>query len=276
MLDVVKKHIDRRLRLPQLRGFTDKDFDSPSHARIQQEIFEQKPVLQFLYREYARLFIRSASAVPPAGRMVEVGSGPNILKKFVPNIITSDVARLDGVDLVFSASKLPFKDASLDRLFFMYVFHHVSDAEGLLNEAYRCLKNNGEMVIIDPAINAFSKFYYSYMHVDMLDVHAEKWGFSGGGRLSASNIALLWIVLERDKELFHRKFPRFQVEETEYVNCISFLLSGGFRLRQLAPAWFIKGLFRCERWFMKRVSRSIAVSMSVVIRKKANGASHDE
>jgi len=267
MISFLRNLVDSFLRIPELDGFKGIDFDSVEAAAIQRKIFKEKEILEILYKEYCRPFIESANRAPKNAKMLEIGAGANLLKEKIHSLICSDLIDCPWLDLTASAYALPFKKGSLDRIFLLFVCHHLGQIEKFLDEADRCLKPGGEMVIVDPAITIFSKFYYKYFHVDNLNLQTNEWGFKGAGRLSDSNIALAWIIFFRDREHFSRLYPGFTIEKIDYSTCLSFLLSGGLRIRQLLPTWFISKLFAVENWFIRHVSHQIAVTMALTIRK---------
>lgn len=259
--------VDNLLRLPELRNFKDTDFDSPEAVAIQHEIFYKKKIMGILYHEYCRPFRESANRASKNAKMLEIGSGVSPLKEFIPALISTDLSFCPWLDLTSSAYTLPFKNNSLDRLFLMFVFHHLGRVEEFLNEAYRCLKLGGEIVIIDPAITIFSKFYYKYFHVDKMDLRLKEWYFDGEGRLSNSNIAMAWIIFFRDRERFKKLYPDFVIEKIEYNTCLAFILSGGLRIRQLLPTSILRALFSIENWIINHISKEIAVTMSLTIKR---------
>ncbi|MBI5210448.1 MAG: class I SAM-dependent methyltransferase [Elusimicrobia bacterium] len=266
MLHLLRDAADRLLRLPELKGFEGKDFDAPEAAVREREIIRGKRILGVLYEEYCRPFVESARGLPPGARMLELGSGPSPLKDRLPGLICSDVVRLPWLDLACSAFELPFADATLDRIFALFSFHHFGRPRSFLAEARRCLKPGGELVLVDPAITLWSRLYY-LVHVDRLDCEAPAWGFDEEGRLTGSNIALAWIVFFRDKEAFAKEFPELTVGKVEYNTCLAFLLSGGCRIRQLLPTAALAALFRAENWLIRNVSRQLAVTMAVTLRR---------
>lgn len=261
------KIADKLLRQPELRGFKETDFDSPEAAQVQRRLYASKKIIKYIYQEYCRPIVESAHRAAPGARMVEIGAGTSPLKDYLPTVITTDVVPLPWLDLACSAYALPFADQSLDRLFLMFVCHHLGRIEEFLAEARRCLKPGGEMVILDPAMTPFSKLYYRYCHVDYMDVEAEEWGFDGQGRLSDSNIALAWMVLVRDREKFQRLFPEFEIKKIEYNTCLAFLLSGGLRIRQLLPTIAIKAIFNLENYLIRHVWSGLAVTMALTIKR---------
>lgn len=259
--------LDNLLRLPELKNFKDIDFDSVKSAAIHRAIFNKKKIMGILYKEYCRPFIESANRVSKNAKMLEIGSGASPLKEFIPALISTDLFFCSWLDLTSSAYNLPFKNNSLDRIFLMFVCHHLGKIKGFLDEARRCLKSGGEIVIIDPAITIFSKFYYKYFHVDKMDLQLKEWYFDGEGRLSNSNIAMAWIIFFRDRERFNKLYPDFVIEKIEYNTCLAFILSGGLRIRQLLPTNILKILFNVENWVIGRISKEIAVTMVLTIRR---------
>ncbi|MFH1035196.1 MAG: class I SAM-dependent methyltransferase [Pseudomonadota bacterium] len=256
---------DNWLRLPQLRGLAGRDFDSLEATQIQRAIFEDKAAIRFLYAQYCRPMLESAARAPAGAVMLEVGAGAGLLKKHLPRVISSDLMAAPWLDLVCSAYQLPFGPQSLDRVFLLFVCHHLGRMEEFLNEAYRCLKPGGEMVVVDPAITAFSKFYYRHLHVDSLDLEADGWGFDQQGRLTDSNVALPWMVFVRDRQKFLAKYPGFSIRPIEYNTCLSYLLSGGLRLRQLLPTAALRRLFATEKWLIDHGLRALAATMCLTI-----------
>ena len=256
------------LVLPEMREFGAEDYDHPSATMRQRRIYYRKPFLQHMYRLYLRPFVLSARRLPQKGRMLEVGAGIGQMKEQVPGLISSDLIPLPWLDLVCSAYKLPFPDGSLDRIFGLFVLHHMGQARRFLDEAYRCLRPGGELVLVEPAVTTFSRLYFRYLHPDGIDTDAPQWGFSQGGRISGANSALPWIVFFRDREAFRRRYPYWKVVDVEYNTCLAYLASGGFRLRPLLPLCLLKALFAAENWIISHVTRQLAVTMALTIRRE--------
>ena len=100
-----------------------------------------------------------------------------------------------------------------------------------------------------------------------MDLQATEWGYKGKGRLSNSNIALAWIIFFRDRERFKKLYPGFVIKGVEYNTFLSYLLSGGLRIRQLLPACILKTLFSVENWIIRRITNEIAVTMAITIKR---------
>lgn len=268
MLVYIRDILDNLLRIPKLKGFKSLNFDETETTEIQKSIFKEKKSLHILYDEYCRPFTLAANKAPKDAVMIEVGSGSVPLSDYIDSVITTDIIKVPWLDAVCSAYDLPFKNNSVDYIFLLFTFHHLGRAERFLEEVYRCLKKDGELIIMDMAVTPFSKFYFKYIHIDSIDTHANAWGFSGKGRLSDSNVALAWIVFIRDRKIFNDRFPDFHIKNVEYNTFLSYLLSGGFRIRQLLPTPLITLIFMFENWVIRHITNAISVSMAITISKR--------
>ncbi len=84
--------------------------------------------------------------------VVDVGSGPERLGKEFINI---DVFPFPQVDIVASATRLPFRDNSIDALVSESVFEHVSDPVDFAREMVRVAKKGGYIYVSAPFIHPF-------------------------------------------------------------------------------------------------------------------------
>jgi len=110
-------------------------------------------------------FIDQLLARECKGRVLEVGSGTSqfrdIFLKYVNNYVITDInfqyvqySKSNHYTLwhvLCDAAVLPFLPLTFDRVFCLYLFHHLSDRQTLdsLQEMQRCLKPNGKIVIVD-------------------------------------------------------------------------------------------------------------------------------
>jgi SAM-dependent methyltransferase len=264
---LIRDIADWLFRYPELRNFKEKGFDSAEVTRLQTKIYEKKPGIQFIYREYCRPFEESDQRGVAEKCCLEIGSGVSPLKARIPGLITSDVVRLDSLDIVCSAYALPLADASLDRIYMMFVLHHLGRTRDFLDEAYRCLKPGAELVIVDAAITKFSKLYFRF-HIDKINTDATEWGFGGNGRMTDSNLAIPWMVFLRDRNKFEKWYPDFVVVKIEYNTCLAFLFSGGLRIRQLVPTPILKAIFIAENWLIRNITKELANTMAVTIKRR--------
>ncbi len=204
--------------------------------KLHKEIIEKKGFLHNLYVDFYNILLSTNTI---SGKKVELGSGAGFIKEINPKVITSDVIAGKGIDLVFSASKMPFKSSSISTFYMLDTFHHIKDAEMALKEMSRCLKPNGKIIMIEPFNTPWGKFIYTNFHYEDFDVNGS-WKIKGSGRLSDANDALPWIVFVRDKTIFQKKFPKLKIKKTHIHTPISYLISGGLTKPQFLPTFSYK------------------------------------
>ena len=78
------------------------NLDNPSTTEINKSIIQNKKYLKCIYTEWYKLI---ASEFSKNQKILELGSGGSFLKNFLPQLITSDILLLDGIDLVIDATK---------------------------------------------------------------------------------------------------------------------------------------------------------------------------
>ncbi len=110
-------------------------------------------------------FIDQLMARECQGRVLEVGSGTSqfrdIYLKYVDNYVITDInfqyvqySKDNHQSLwhvLCDAALLPFHTATFDRIFSLYLFHHLSDQQTLdcLKEMQLCLAPGGKIIIVD-------------------------------------------------------------------------------------------------------------------------------
>jgi len=82
------------------------------------------------------------------GRLLDIGAGNNRLVHEYKNGIGVDVFDWGGgVLIVEDTSHLPFEDQSFDTITFLASLNHIPYRKAVLREAYRVLKNDGQLLI---------------------------------------------------------------------------------------------------------------------------------
>jgi len=221
------------LKLPEARSIS--NLDDPSVTILHSRILEKKKFLRRLYSDFYRDIARRLGDDRP-GVVVELGSGGGFIKELIPGAITSDILELPNVDMAFSACEMPFDAASVDAIVMIDVLHHIAEPGRFFDEAVRCLKQGGRVVMIEPANTAWSRFIYKNFHHEAFDTAAQ-WTVQRGGPLSDGNGALPWVIFDRDREQFEKRYPQLSIASTELHTPVAYMLSGGFTLRQLLPTF---------------------------------------
>ncbi|MGQ4833990.1 MAG: class I SAM-dependent methyltransferase [Candidatus Asgardarchaeia archaeon] len=123
-----------------------------------------------------------ASKCKPNDIVLEVGSGPGTFIKHLKNVktvfcidpsermIEYSKKRFKKRKIIFKvghAEKLPFQDNFFDKVFFVFAFRDFYDKTKSIREAYRVLKKDGLMIILDTANigNIVNKIYYLYLRI---------------------------------------------------------------------------------------------------------------
>ena len=96
----------------------------------------------------------------------------------------------------------------------------------------------------------------------------ENWKFESKGPLSDANNALAWIVFQRDKSLFHQKFPKLDLKQYETHSAIKYWVSGGLMSWTLVPGFAFKFITWIDR-LLSKVHSGFDSFVDVVVEKKA-------
>ena len=100
------------------------------------------------------------------GTVLEIGSGTSqfneLFERYLPSYVATDInreyikvskKRLRNTHFtICSSQQLPFPRNSFDRVFALFMFHHLTDDEvrSSLKEVCHCLKDDGKLVLVDP------------------------------------------------------------------------------------------------------------------------------
>ena len=245
----------------KIRNLDDPKTTEQYHALL----IRNKPFLKKIYISFYTQF-KEKILSSKKGTIVELGSGGGFIKEIIPNVITSDVMKLDTVDMHFSALNMPFKDETIDGFVMIDVMHHVPDVKKLFTEMNRCLKKGSKIIMIEPANTIWSKIIYRYFHHELFDPKGQ-WSFKSIGPLSSSNLALPWIVFFRDKEIFNQLFPNLTVKKVIPHTPFLYLLSGGLSFPQIVPSWTYQFIIFFEK-LLKHLNPHIGMFYTIEIIKK--------
>ena len=246
---------------PLTRG---RDIDDPATTMIRRQVIQQKPFLRQIYRDwYAAL----ATALPShGGAVLELGSGAGFLSEYVPGLITSEVFFCEFVQVVLDGCALPFADQSLRGIVMTNVLHHIPRPQAFLAEAARCLKDHGVLAMIEPWVSRWSRFIYGRLHHEPFAPDAKPDETCCGGPLSGGNVALPWILFQRDRGSFEREFSQWRIETIRPLMPFRYLLSGGISGPSLVPGWST-GFWRTIERATEAIMRDVAMFALIVLRR---------
>lgn len=215
---------------------------SPEAGEVQRRILHTKvPIRRVYERMYRRMWEVASGYIPNVRVALELGSGGGFVREIVPEVRTSDVRPLQGLDLVLDAQALPLRDGSVDVLLALWALHHLPRVRSLFTELERVLTPGGVLVAVEPYWSPLARLAYQRFHPEDYDEHAPTWEFASTNPMSG-NQALSYLLLERDREEFAAAFPGLEVIRLEAFDGPSYLLTGGLWKRALLPASWLARL----------------------------------
>lgn len=254
------------LKMPEAKKIG--DLNQVLATDIHKKIILKKKFLQNLYSDFYSELKQKGG---PGARIIEIGSGGGFAKKEIAKLITSDIKQLSYIDLSFSACRIPFKNDSVDGLIMLNVFHHLDKPEEFLSNAQACLKPAGKLVMIEPANTLWGRFIFKNFHHELFDP-SKGWDNPAKGPLSYANGALPWIFFVRDRLKFEQRFQNLKIKSIRFHSPLTYLLSGGFTLRQLLPDAcysLVKGLEKLLSPFNNSLGMFFTVEIEKVTSKSS-------
>jgi len=246
----------------------DINLDSPDSCLAIVKIIQKKSILKNVYhRWYNQIEDEISGSQAISGPVLELGSGAGFLQDFIPNLIRSEILKISSVDIILDGQFLPFKSNSLKAIVLVDVFHHIPSVNLFLAEALRCLKSGGVIVMVEPWCTPFSRLIYKYIHHEPYYPQSTNWAFAKAGPLSQANSALPWIVFERDRTIFEKKFKQLKIKKISLHTSFSYLFSGGISKKQLIPVT-IYYLYNKLKKFFAPWSDYFALFATIIVEKQ--------
>jgi len=202
-------------------------------TKLYSEIIKKKKFLKKVYQDFYSQFVNTVGELNE-GVFIELGSGGGFLKDIIPDVITSDILKIDNIDICFSAVNMPLKSKSVKAFFMIDVLHHIEDIYIFFKEIDRCLISDGCVVMVEPSNTLFSHFIYKYLHHEEFDPKGE-WKSKIENPLFDANSAMAWIIFHRDREIFKKEFPSLKITRFFSHTPFRYHIVGGISGRQLVP-----------------------------------------
>ena len=204
------------------------------------------------YRQlYAHQFADAADLEKKV--VLEIGSGISPLKKFHPNVLTSDVLKLDHLDLVFDCHQIDrvadIRDESVDIITLTNVMHHLKDPIDFLTRATRKLKPGGKIVATEPYFSIVSSPVYKHVHHEPVVFELEQPVLGEvTGPLASANIALPHLIFFSSKNWQQRLREHYTWSDADvrYFTSLSYMVTGGISRRLPLPRLLYGWYFRAD------------------------------
>ncbi len=253
--------IKRILAHPLTRGLS---LDDPRTTALRRRIIQEKGFLRRLYEEWYAMLIAELPDEP--GPVLEVGSGAGFFQHAYPSALRSEVFVVPEIDVVFDAQRMPVAQDSLRAIVMVDVLHHIPDPRRFFLEAARCVRIGGRVLLIEPWHTPWSSLVYRNLHHEPFEP-AAGWTLERGGPLSMSNQALPWIMLERDRDRFHREHGAWRLLTVRPFMPFTYLVSGGVGMRSLIPG-FTFPLVRAIERLVPVIERKMGMFAFIVLEKR--------
>jgi SAM-dependent methyltransferase len=248
------------------------DPDSRDFSLAHRRVLLEKPLVQELFRHFYRACRElDERYLSGSGLRIEIGSGSGFMRESYPDVVTSDVKPLPFVQLVCRGERMPLRRASVRALYAINTFHHLPDPRAFFAELQRILAEGGGVVLIEPYHGPLARWVFRRLHAsESFDERAPGWeAVPGAGPFTRANQALSYIVFERDRREFERRYPGLQVVADVPHTHLRYLLSGGVNFRQLVPD-FAGGLVGLAERALSPLDRVLALQHTIVLRKSGD------
>jgi hypothetical protein len=230
--------------------------------------------LLFWYRELYRDQFKNYPE-PAALSILEMGSGTSPLKRFLPNVVTSDVLELEYVDLVFDCHEVDrfdaIRDESLDVITLTNVLHHLKNPIAFLNRAASKLKSGGKVIATEPFFSVISSPIFKYLHHEPVDFEISEPEVKNiRGPLTSANIALPWLIFFRKQEWLQRLNGKFELTalSTQPFSGVSYMATGGISHKLPLPHFLYRILFSVDLALSRRFPRFWAAFFTVMLTRR--------
>jgi SAM-dependent methyltransferase len=234
------------------------------------KVWDRKPVLRLIYDD----FYDRIAATCVSGLTIEIGGGIGNLKQRLTDVVATDVQYGPWLDCVADAQHLPFATGIAANIVMVDVLHHIEFPTVFFREAERVLRQDGRLIMVEPAITWGSTLFYRLLHQEPVRTSADPLieGVPDPNRDPYdSNQAVPTLVATRDRERFHRLFPNLEINRVDWFSLMVYPLSGGFKPWSLVPETLASVLLRVERVIEPLVGRFGAFRMMLVIEKTKAG-----
>ncbi len=247
------------------------DYKPKYDNRHQEEILKnltqwnKKALLQKIYADYYNLIKQYIKPEIP-GQIIEIGSGIGASKKFINEIITTDLFPNPWIDIVCSAYNIPFKSKTLSHIIAFDVFHHLEYPAAFLKEAQRALTPRGRLIIFEPYISLTGLMVYGLLHSEPIG-----WKTKINTSDNLCSISNYYAAQGNATRMFYKNevpelLNNWKLTALVRYAGFSYLLSGGYSKPCFCPI-FLYPLIKCCDAILSKCPTIFAVRCLVVLEK---------
>lgn len=225
--------------------------------------------LLYWYKElYRGLFLMIPDILEK--RVLEIGSGTSPLKIFLPNVITTDILRLEHLDIVFDChdiadfSEIP--DHSIDIITLTNVLHHLRDPIQFLRSATCKLTKGGHVFIVEPYFSLLSYPLFKFLHHEPVNFNISRPVLDKvHGPLSSSNQAIPHMIFFSKPSWLRELSGYYELDETRFgfFTSLSYMVTGGISKIFPVPHWLYRPYLALDRFLARALPKVFASFFSV-------------
>lgn len=216
-----------------------------------QAVYLRKPRLRELFQDIHRTLRRLDDQwfqLTP-GTRIELGSGVAPMRETFPDTLATDIVPDARLDAVLDAQELDLPKGSVRTLYLQNCFHHIPDPLAFFVSAREVLAPGGGIVMLEPHWGPLASAVYPRLFAqEGFDKNQVEWRTPMDGPMAGANQALSYVVLERDRREFERRFPELEVVDRGVLpSYMRYVLTGGLNFTQLAPNFLFPAIKQLER-----------------------------
>jgi len=246
------------------------DIDGEDRLEQHRRMLVKKRMLREVFNDFHQLFNRlDQRFFSGNGMRLELGAGVAPIRDSFPDVLATDIVYSEHLDKTLNAENMDIENSSVRSIFGQNCFHHFPHPDKFFQELMRVLTPGGGAILLEPYHGPIAGLLYQRLfHSEGFDKNYPSWETPATGPMNGANQALSYIVFNRDRTIFEKKYPYLEIVLQEPVgNYLRYLLSGGLNFRQLCPD-FATDLIRLLEKLLSPANRWLALHYVIVLRKK--------
>ena len=223
-------------------------------------------------------FIWMKNFIKNKKKIIELGSGNGACKDILKNnkIVLTDIQKYSWIEQKLDMKNLKLGKKNIkkvDVFIINHALHHCSNPAKLLRKISLYLKKNGLILINDPEISFFFKFFLYFLNHEgwsfKVDVFNFKKDLFKSKNPWIANNAIAHLLFKNENK-FHKHFPEYVIMKNELSEFFIFLNSGGVVTETLhipMNKFLFNFLYFIDRIIIFLFPSIFALNRSIVLKK---------
>ncbi len=212
-------------------------------------------------------------------KIIELGSGNGASKSILKNkkIILTDIQKYPWISKKIDMNKLNIEKKyknKIDVFILNQSLHHCANPSKLLSRISYFLKKDGFILIREPEISFFLKFFLIILDDEAfslnVDIFNHKKNIFNPNNVYDANNATPYLLF-KNEEKFHENFPQYQIIHNRLSEFFIFINSGGVVQKTFfipVNKFFFKVLSYIDKVIIFFLPNIFALGRTVVLKKK--------